>query len=387
MFRCPTNFRGAKLYLLLFALATLAVAQQRESDLDRYSDDARRALDAKKWGEAVEALQHLARLAPEVPEVHANLGLAYFFEGQPAEALASFERAQKLKPQLPQVEAMIGLSEAELGRCTEAISILTSAFDHPVDTDTGRLSGLHLLRCYSQLKQPDKGLVVGETLLRRYPSDPEILYQLSRLHAERSADLMSTLLRAAPDSAWMHYANAQVQESLDRVDAAAQEYRHALEKDPKILGAHYKLGRLILSGSRSPASLEKARREFEQELALSPTNADAEFEIGEIYRERSQPHEAMTHFERAIRYHPDFVEARVGMAKTLLELGRPADALPHLQAAERLDPENKIPHYLLASAYRSLGDSDQAAKEFAVYRKLGASPPSAVSQSSSSDRN
>jgi predicted Zn-dependent protease len=75
------------------------------------------------------------------------------------------------------------------------------------------------------------------------------------------------------------------------------------------------------------------------------------------------------------------------MAKTLLELGRPADALPHLQAAERLDPENKIPHYLLASAYRSLGDSDQAAKEFAVYRKLGASPPSAVSQSSSSDRN
>jgi tetratricopeptide (TPR) repeat protein len=387
MFGCPTSFRGAKLYLLLLALATCSLAQQRESDLDRFSDNARRALDAKRWGEAVEALQHVARLAPDVPEVYANLGLAYFFEGKPAEALVSFERAQKLQPQLPQVDTMIGLSEAELGRCTKAISILTSAFDRPTDADTGRLSGLHLLRCYSQLKQPDKALLVGETLLERYPADPEILYQVSRLHAERSADLMSTLVRTAPDSAWMHYANAQVQESLDRPDAAAQEYRHALEKDPTILGVHYKLGRLILSGSRNPTSVEKARREFEQELALSPTNADAEYEIGEIYREKAQPQDAITHFERAIRYHPDFVEARLALAKTLLELGHPADALPHLQAAERLDPENKIPHYLLASAYKSLGDSDQAAKEFAVYRKLGASPPSAVSQSSSSDRN
>jgi tetratricopeptide (TPR) repeat protein len=387
MSTCPTSFRLAGLCVLLFALATFSFAQQRESDLDRYSDIARRALDAKKWSEAVEALKHLARLAPEVPEVHANLGLAYFFEGLPAEALGSFERAQKLKPQLPQVEVMIGLSEAELGRCTEAISILTSAFDRPVDADTGRLTGLHLLRCYSQLKQPDKALVIGETLLGRYPADPEILYHVSRLHAERSTDLMSTLLRTAPDSAWMHYANAQVQESLDRSDAAAQEYRHALEKDPKILGVHYKLGRLILNGSRSPGSLEKARREFEQELALSPANADGEYEIGEICREKSQPNEALTHFERAIQYHPDFVEARVATAKTLLELGHPADAVPHLQAAERLDPENKIPHYLLASAYRSLGDLDKAAKEFAVYRKLGASPPSAAPQSSSSDRN
>jgi len=289
MFRSPNNFRGAKLYLLLLVIATFSVAQQRDSDLDRYSDDARRALDAKKWGEAVEALKQLARLAPEVPEVHANLGLAYFFEGRPAEALASFERAQKLKPQLPQVKAMIGLSEAELGRCTEAINILTSAFEHPADSETGRLSGLHLLRCYSQLKQPDKALVAGETLLARYQDDAEILYQLSRLHAERSSDLMSALLRSAPDSAWMHYANAQVQESLDRPDAAAQEYRHALEKDPRIAGVHYKLGRLILRQSRTPTSLENARREFEQELALAPSNADAEYEIGEICREKAQP--------------------------------------------------------------------------------------------------
>lgn len=374
-------------YLLLLAFTTISIAHQRESDLDHYSDDARQALAEKKWEQAVQALEHLARLAPEVPEVHANLGLAYFSEGQPAEALASFQRAQKLNPQLPQVEVMIGLCEAELGRCAQVISVLTAAFDHPSDEDSGRLSGLHLLRCYSELKKPDNALLIGETLLARYPSDVEILYQLSRLHAERSSDLMSTLVRTAPDSAWTHYANAQVQEGLGRLDAAAKEYRRALEKDPRMLGAHYKLGRLILRGSRTPETVEKARREFQQELALSPSNSDAEYELGEINREQGQPQAAITHFERAIRYHAEFLEARVGMAKTLLELGRTADALPHLQEAERLDPENKVPHYLLASAYKTLGDSDHAAKEFAAYRKLEASTPSASSLSSSSDHN
>jgi tetratricopeptide (TPR) repeat protein len=375
-----------RLPLLFLAVAALALANEREADLDRYSDQARQALAAKNWSEAAQALEHLTQLAPKVPEVHANLGLAYFFEGRPAEALASLERARQLNPQLPQLEPMIGLAKAELGQCADAIKILAPTFSHPSDSDTGRLSGLHLLRCYSQMKQPDKALITGETLLTRYPSDPEILYQLSRLHAERSSDLMSALLRTAPDSAWMHYANAQVQESLDRPDTAAQEYHHALEKDPAMLGVHYKLGRLILRGSRTPEAVEKAKREFQQELALSASNADAEFELGEIDREQHQTDSAIAHFERAIRFHPGFVEAHLGVARALLELGHTADAVTHLQKAASLDPANKVPHYLLASAYKSLGDSDGAAREFAAYKRLGASSASAPSQQSTSDQ-
>jgi tetratricopeptide (TPR) repeat protein len=373
------------LYFLLLAFATCSIGQQRESDLDRYSDNARQALAAKKWEEAAQALEHLVRLAPDVPQVHANLGLAYFFEGRTAEALASFERARQLNPQLTQIKTMIGLADAELGRCTAAISVLAPAFEHPSDQETDRLIGLHLLHCYSQLKQPGKALATGEAVLGRYPNDPEILYQLSRLHAERSSDLMSALLRAAPDSAWMHYANAEVQESLDRFDTAAQEYRNALEKDPRMIGVHYKLGRLILRGPRTPEALNKAKGEFQQELAVAPSNADAEYELGEIDREQGQAQAAITHFQAALRYQPEFLEARVAIAKALIELGRTADALPHLEEAVRLDPENKIAHYLLASAYKALGESDKATKEFAAYKRLGASTPPASSESSGSD--
>jgi len=356
--------------MLMLAVTTCLMAGQNESEMDRYSDLAREALAAKKWDQAARALEHLTQLAPQIPQVHANLGFAYYSEGRPAEALASFERARELDPQLPQVEAMIGICKANLGQCQSAIDILKPVFERSSSQDTRRLSGLHLLRCYSQTKRSKEALVVAEAMVDGFPNDPEILYEVSRLHAERSTDLMAALLHTAPDSAWMHYANAQVQEELGRLDTAAQEYRHALEKDPRMSGVHYRLGRLILRESRTPEALARARKEFEQELFIAPGNADAEYELGEIDREQDQFPAARAHFERALRYYPNFVEARIGMAKTLLATGQTAAALPHLQAAEHLQPENKIPHSLLASAYKQLGNPEEASQEFAAYRKL-----------------
>ena len=359
--------RSGVLLLLSFTSVT---AQPSDADLDRYSDQARQAIAAKKWSEAAAALQRLALLAPSVPQVQANLGLALFFEGRAEEALRAFQRAHTLNPALPQVEVMIGVCDAELGSYQEAAAILAPAFAKPSDEETGRLIGLHLERSYAELKQFDEALTVGEELVRRYPNDPEILYQLSHLHADRSFGLMSDLVRVAPDSAWTHYANAQVQESLDRFDTAEQEYRNALQRDPRMTGVHYHLGRVILRASRTTDSIEKARQEFEQELAISPSNADAEYELGEIDREHGSLDRALGHFDRAVHFHPEFVEAQVGIAKTLMKLGRPGDALPHLAEAARLDPGNKIPHYLLASAYKSMGDAASAAKEISLYQKL-----------------
>ncbi len=355
---------------LLILVAGLS-AQSHETDLDRLSTQARAALAAKDWDEAERALEELARLAPSVAEVQANLGFALYFKGEPADALTAFDRARELNPNLPQVELMIGLCDAELDRAQEAIARLAPAFEQPLDADIGKLVGLHLARSYGSLQQFDRALAVVEKLLNRYPHDPEILYQVARLHGDRSAALMTELAHAAPDSPWTHYAGAQVQEGLDHFDAAAQEYRKALQLAPRLSGAHYRLGRLILNAPRTADSIERAQHEFEQEVAISPGNADAEFELGEIERERGNLDAAVNHFQRALSTHPGFEEAQVGMARALMKLGRNAEAIPHLSAAASLDPTNKIPHYLLASAYKSLGDSAAAAKEITLYKSLG----------------
>jgi predicted Zn-dependent protease len=345
-----------------------------ESEADQLSEQAKRALAAQHWAEAAAALEKLAHLAPTVPEVHANLGMAYYFQGRPDEALASFDRALKLKPKIPQVRIMAGICQAELGRNREAITVLAPAFRKPSDQEIGRLIGLHLQQAYSELKQHDNATATGEELLRRYPDDAEIIFQVSRLYADRSYELMSHLMRSDPDSAWVHYANAQVQDSLARYEVARQEYENVLKRQPAMPGVHYRLGRVILLGApRTPESLEEASRAFEEELAISPRHPDAEYELGEINREQSRYDLALDHFSRAVSQQPDFIEARIGLGRTLLKVGQTAQAVPHLKEAARLDPENKVPHALLARAYRALGDSAASQAEIDAYRKLGQS--------------
>jgi tetratricopeptide (TPR) repeat protein len=51
---------------------------------------------------------------------------------------------------------------------------------------------------------------------------------------------------------------------------AAQEYRAALQNNPQAPGIHYLLGRLLLSRPKTPATMEDARKEFEEELKINP---------------------------------------------------------------------------------------------------------------------
>jgi tetratricopeptide (TPR) repeat protein len=372
--KTSTLLRGA-FAITLLALPPLALPQTpaaaTQSEVEQASQRAKLALDARQWPEATAILEKVAQLAPSVPQIHANLGMAYYFQGRPTEALASFRRALKLKPQMPQVGLMAGICQAELGRSVEAITVLEPAFRKPSGAEIDHLVGLRLQQAYSGLKQYDKAVAVGEELLKRYPNDAEILFQVSRLYADRSYELMSHLKRSDPDSAWVHYANAQVQESLQRYDIARLEYEDALKRQPGMPGVHYHLGRItLLEATPTPESLAAASRAFEEELAIGPRNPDAEYELGEINREQGKYELALDHFSKAVSQQPDFVEARIGFAKTLLSLGQAAQAVPQLKEAARLDPEDKVPHALLARAYHVLGDSPAAAAEIEAVRKF-----------------
>jgi tetratricopeptide (TPR) repeat protein len=344
-----------------------------DAALDRYSSEAEQAMAAHDWPAAAKALKELAKRAPGTPEVHANLGLAYYSQNLVAEAAGEFQKALALNPRFPRAGWMLGLCNAELGRNEAAIKLLEPAWNHAPDEQAARLIGLDLLRAYQGVRDYGKAATLGEELLRRYAKDPEVVYQVSRLHAGRSYQLMQQLVQAAPDSYWVHYANAQVHESLERYDLAQQEYRKAIELNPNAPGAHYGLGRAILSGSKDPQAIDEAAREFERELALSPENASAEFELGEIARGRGQVDAAREHFSKAVRYTPDFFEAQIGLARLLLKQGSPREAVAHLEQAARLEPRGTLPHYLLATAYKSLGDATAADRELNLYRKLRAS--------------
>ncbi len=362
-------------WLCLCVCSGITAQTADEAQIERYSRKANQALAAKDLDGAAVALEELARLTPNVPEVHANLGMVYYTQGRFDPAAQAFQRALKLNRTMPNAETMLGICLAELGRYREAVPILEPAFQHPTDNQVGRLTGLELQKAYTGLKQYAKASQVFDELLIRYPDDPEILYFASRLYADRADYTMQQLVAIAPRSVWVAQAKAAVRESLKEYDLAIIEYRNALRIDPRQPGVHYRLGRVLLLRSKDSQAREEALHEFEHELAIQPQSSDAEYEIGEIYRQRGELEQALEHFSRAVEYDPEFEDAQIALGRVLAHLERPQEALPHLLAAVRINPENEVSHYLLASVYRALGDTSNRQKETALFQKLHAVSP------------
>jgi len=340
------------------------------SQVERLSARARAAMAGKDWGAAAEALEKLAELVPSTPEVQADLGLAYYSENHISEAAQAFERALRLNPKIPRAEVMLGLCYAELGRNRQAISILLPAFRNPSYPQLGKLIGLDLLRAYSGQQQYDNAIAISNELLKRHPDDPEILFQSSRLLADRSYQLMQKLMQRSPDSIWSHYASAEVHESLRQYDLAVSDYKSILETDPRFPGIHFRLGRAILQTSNDANAVDAALHEFESELAISPDNSDADYEMGEIFRRRGAFEKSIEHFSRAVQRDPDFVQAQIGLASSLMSQGTVNKAIPHLLQAVATEPQNEVAHFRLAAAYKALGDAANHEKEMATYKKL-----------------
>lgn len=333
--------------------------------LARYFRDGETALAEKRYADAEKAYEKLRQLDPATAEVHARLGLIYFQQGKFDQAVPAMRQALKLKPGLANVEVLLAMSLSELGRYEDALPGLEKGFRRSTDAALKRLAGLQLQRAYTSLQKDDKAVEIALQLNRLYPDDAEILYHTSRVYANFAYLTLRKLSAAAPESLWRHLAAGEAYESQGDIELAVAAYRQVAALDPTRPGIHFRLGRTLL-----PRSPEEARKEFEQELQIDPTNANAAYELGELHRKNGDFAEARRFFEMALKNYPGFEEAQVGLGKALLALEQPALALPHLEAARSLNRENEVTHFQLWRAYKALGNASEQEKALAEFRRL-----------------
>jgi tetratricopeptide (TPR) repeat protein len=310
--------------LLSGSFRSPAAQQTSDSTIQRYSREAKNALAKDDLGAAAQALERLSRLTPDVAEVYGNLGMVYYAQGRYHQAAGAFEQAFKLNPNLPNARLMMGICYAQTGRAEKALPILEPAFRRPPGNEIGRVTGWQLQRAYVALGQPAKAVEVVQEMLRRYPDDPETLYDATHLYGDRALQTMMRLAEVAPDSAWTYFAIGEAFDSQMRYDFAALEYRLAIKADARLPGVHFRLGRALLHTLKNEKTTqEEALEAFQQEVALDQENSDAWYEIGEIHRKRGQLDRALQAFQKAVEYHPEFEEAHIGLARTLIDLNRP----------------------------------------------------------------
>lgn len=281
--------------------------------------------------------------------------------------------AQANKSALPDASASVqkGITLAQSGRCSEALPLLEKSVLHVADKGIKRNAGLATVRCAMTLDRRATATAALQWLNRDFPNDPEVLYVSTHAYSDLSTRIATELAQRAPQSYQAHELKAEALEMQGKWDEATKEYERVLQQNPDAPGIHFRLGRLLLSKPNpGPDMAKQAKKEFEAELNIDPSNAGAEYVLGELARESQQWAEAVQHFSRATKLDAGFGDAFLGLGQSLISSQKYADAVAPLQTAVKLEPENPATHYLLATAYSRTGQKQEAEKEFAIHRRM-----------------
>src|SRR6267154_370834 len=263
-----------------------------------------------------------------------------------------------------------GAKLAETGRCAEAMPLLKRSFPQISDKDVKLRIGFDAVRCAMTLNQDDLAVDFLRLLNHQFPRAPEVLYLTVHIYSDLSLRASQELAEAAPSSNEARQLNAESLEVQGKWEDAAAEYRHILEHNPHAAGIHFRLGRLLLSKPDPDGSLaEQAKQEFKQELEIDPTNAGAEYVLGELARQAQQIPEAIEHFTRATRLDAGFVDALLGLGMALVSNKQYSEAITPLETMVKLRPSNPTGHYYLSISYGRVGRKSDAEKEALLQRQ------------------
>jgi tetratricopeptide (TPR) repeat protein len=278
--------------------------------------------------------------------------------------------------------ARAAVALAEGGHCPEALPALKKSIRQIYDKDLKRKAGLAGLHCAMTLDHADAALDFLQVLAHDFPADPDALYAEVHAFSDLSTRASQDLAVKAPSSSPAHELLAESYEAQGKWKQAEKEYQGILGQNPNAPGIHFRVGRLLLSQPNpSPDVADQAKHEFEQELQIDPTNAGAEYVLGELARQNQQWDEAVARFSRAAKLDAHFGEAFLGLGMSLLAEKKYADALNPLETAVRLEPRNPDAHYNLAMAYTRTGHKEDGEKEFAIHKRLIANDGGAVQPS------
>jgi len=206
-----------------------------------------------------------------------------------------------------------------------------------------------------------------------------------------------------PVGAKPHYDYASSLQKEGRLDEAVEQYKIALQFNPKDAKAHTRLA-IALTGQ---AKFDPAVPHMDTALRLEPNNADFHLVYATLLERIGRNDKARPHFEAAIRLKPDSADAHHSYAEFLAGLGkndeyiselrrvlqlRPdypyaelqlADALfakenleeakLHYQAALRTDPKLTVAYNNLGKLYLTQGQTSQAVVQFSEALRLNPS--------------
>jgi len=359
-------FRG---FAFVFVSITLS-GQAASSDSRMHMRQGQSALVRGDLSTADREFREVLRLDAGNAEAHANLASIQYLRNDWKAASEEFETAISKRPDLWKAQTLLALCKRRLGAEEQGRKGLAAALPHLEAGPFKTNAEIELVESLYKAGDLDGAQVVLVQAQREAPRNPDVLYIAYRVHSDLANLARDQMRLVAPDSGRMHQLTAQHLVNRGDLTGAISEYRAALQADPRLRGIHYELGEALVQQSPSPESLRNAEQEFRAALQETPSDANAEAQLGLIELSRANPEGAVPHFKRAFALDPENALAEQGMGKALVHLDRVPEALPYLEKAVAVSPENSDIHYQLAMVYRTLGRQSDAEREFSAFQKL-----------------
>lgn len=336
-------------------------------DLSFWCEDSLRAPDC------------LSEHAPHTPDtrrfilfrVASLLAVAVAFATIMARPSRAQSASNSTRPDSPST-ARRAIQLANTGHCREALPILARALPHVADGATKYEAEIAMAQCSMSLHQVPDALADLARLNRDFPHDPQVLYITTHFCSELAHNASTELAQKDPTSYQAQELDAEAYEANGKWAEALAEYKRILQQYPKLPEVHYRIGRVILSMPSTPTTAQDAKEQFEAELKIDPSNAAAEFMLGDLDRQLEEWDQAVVHFRRASQLDVGFLEAYLGLGMVLNAQGQYAEAVAPLEKYVAGVPDDPAGHYQLAMAYARTGHRDEAERELARQRALDA---------------
>jgi tetratricopeptide (TPR) repeat protein len=339
-----------------------------DNDFDQIAKLGDEARSAGRLDEAVELYTKAVRIRPEWPDGWWYLGAIFYEKDLYAQARDAFNNLVALDPKKGPAWGMLGLCEFQTHEYERAVISLQRGrtLGLTANQELESVVRYHTALLYIHFEQFEIGYEIlkefvrvgndspkiveafGLTILRmpllpnEIPTDKReqvfIAGQAGLNMAARRLDearkVFDTLLSRYPDEPNVHYSFGVLLISQD-ADAALKEFRRTLELSPAHQPAMVQMAFEYLKREEYKEALPLA----EKAVQLAPKMFPARNVLGRVLLELGQVERAMQELEEGVRLAPTSPEMHFALARAYTRAGRKEDAAREREIFKRLQDE------------------------------------------------
>jgi len=333
-------------------------------------DALKRALthhQAGQFQDAERLYQAILQAQPDHPAANHNVGILALQFKQPVAGLPYFKKALEANPNEAQywfsyIDALIlaGQSEAahnvllqgqQRGLKGDAIALLTNRLKGTPPVSSVDISSQ---QAPDQPLQQELNTLISLFQTNQYAETEQLARQL-------------TIRFPLHGFGWKIL--GAVHGQLGRHTEALAPMRQAVTLSPQDASAHNNLGNVLLALGK----LDEAKASFQQALTINPRFAVAHYNLGNAFKDMRKLGEAEASYQRAIEIEPAYADAHNNLGSIFGQIGKVDEAEASYRQALHINPN-------LVSAHNNLGgvliDSERFEEAQVAYSRALALDPS-----------